>query len=66
MLLTNPNKEVLIVTEFQFKELQELGAVSPNGLWLKAEKVWEVLAIGLDQIPGATEILIDLDRRVLN
>jgi hypothetical protein len=68
MRIINEDNAVLEITEDQFMELENLGAINDDGFWLEdgSDLAWTILAIGLDQVPGEFGIEITEDERVLN
>jgi len=44
------------ITQDQFNELVDASAISATGYWLLDDVVWNILAIGLDQVPGGFDL----------
>ena len=44
------------ITQDQFNELVDASAISVTGYWLLSDYEWNILAIGLDQVPGGYDI----------
>jgi hypothetical protein len=53
--------EDLPVSDDQFAELVSIGATSSTGYWLLGIPEWNLLAIGLNIIPGGFELALELD-----
>jgi hypothetical protein len=56
--------EILEVTDEQFYELVTTANITPEGYWVRSKETWNVLAIGLDQIPGGYELEISCEVEV--
>ena len=58
----NPfSNETLSVTKDQYNELVALSAITPDGFWLADGSAFNILAIGLDQMPGYFSLELNLD-----
>lgn len=80
MRIQNQINETLEVSEEQWEELINLGAIDPNGMWQEpayfddatdAEEeakfpCWFFLAIGLNQTPGEIIIEINMEMKCLH
>ena len=49
------------VTQDQFNELVDASAISGTGYWLLDDYAWNLLAIGLDQVPGGFDLEVELE-----
>lgn len=58
--------EFMEVEDSAFLELIEIGAVDKAGFWLLEENNWVLLAIGLNQVPGAYIVEVDLENKRLH
>jgi len=53
--------EFMEVSDEQYIELVEIGAIDKAGFWILEENNWVLYAIGMNQIPGSFVVEVDLD-----